>query len=383
MGTPLCGEPGSGVQTTVAPSDGVPRATACTSRRSPANSRTPEKGSPVSLQQVKQLRHECSSGRNRHSSSRQTAALAPRQTAHRSDRKWKRKRPRALARGSGKRVPRARPTRHPSRDSPHGESHRTRGRLAFLRRPPRRSPRWRWDLHAAANLPAGPAELAILPAGRANNVARALGVLLDLKAAAELAAEGQPRWIDLINATTDRPATAPSKGSASACTRSLGRATARRTQPILPPRPDRPSGRRERSTESRSVSATACPRCSPSASSSSPTSPSTPSDCVLPRRPAGRRSPPRGQPPVGRTGASHPDDRATSARDTPRPPWHTQLDGAAHQDRDGGKSPLIADTTNLGTGPVTLDVDPSQRFQWWRHEHRDPRPPLQSARKCE
>ena len=29
VGTPLCGEPGSGVQTTVAPSDGVPRATAC------------------------------------------------------------------------------------------------------------------------------------------------------------------------------------------------------------------------------------------------------------------------------------------------------------------------------------------------------------------
>ena len=28
VGTPLCGEPGSGVQTTVAPLDGVPRATA-------------------------------------------------------------------------------------------------------------------------------------------------------------------------------------------------------------------------------------------------------------------------------------------------------------------------------------------------------------------
>ena len=172
-------------------------------------------------------------------------------------------------------------------------------------------------LHAAANLPAGPAELAILPAGRANNVARALGVPLDLKVAAELAAEGSRAG---STSSTPRPtgsATAPSKGSASACTRSLGRATARRTQPILPPRHDRPSGQRERSTESRSRSrATACPRCSPSASSSSPTSPSTPSDCVLPRRPAGRRSPPRGQPPVGRTGASHPDDRATSARDT-------------------------------------------------------------------
>ena len=45
-------------------------------------------------------------------------------------------------------------------------------------------------------------ELAILPAGRANNIARALGIPLDLEAAAELAIEGRARGIDLISATT-------------------------------------------------------------------------------------------------------------------------------------------------------------------------------------
>jgi diacylglycerol kinase (ATP) len=57
-------------------------------------------------------------------------------------------------------------------------------------------------IHAAANLPCGPPELAILPAGRANNVAHALGIPTELAAAAALAAEGSPRPIDLIRATT-------------------------------------------------------------------------------------------------------------------------------------------------------------------------------------
>ena len=59
------------------------------------------------------------------------------------------------------------------------------------------------SVHAAANLPIGPRELAILPAGRANNVARALGIPLDLGAAAALATEGRPRALDLIAATGD------------------------------------------------------------------------------------------------------------------------------------------------------------------------------------
>lgn len=60
------------------------------------------------------------------------------------------------------------------------------------------------SLHAAANLPFGPRELAILPAGRANNVARALGIPLELTAAAELATQGRPRLLDLISATAGR-----------------------------------------------------------------------------------------------------------------------------------------------------------------------------------
>ncbi len=56
-------------------------------------------------------------------------------------------------------------------------------------------------LHAAANLPFGPPELALLPAGRANNVARALGIPLDLRAAARLASSGVVRPIDLISAS--------------------------------------------------------------------------------------------------------------------------------------------------------------------------------------
>lgn len=56
-------------------------------------------------------------------------------------------------------------------------------------------------VHAAANLPFAPPELALLPAGRANNIARALGIPLDLSAAAELATSGTARPIDLIAAT--------------------------------------------------------------------------------------------------------------------------------------------------------------------------------------
>ena len=57
-------------------------------------------------------------------------------------------------------------------------------------------------LHAAANLPGPQPELALLPAGRANNVARSLGIPLDLAAAARLAVDGAPRALDLIAAET-------------------------------------------------------------------------------------------------------------------------------------------------------------------------------------
>jgi diacylglycerol kinase (ATP) len=58
------------------------------------------------------------------------------------------------------------------------------------------------SLHAAANVPGPKPELALLPAGRANNVARSLGVPTDLAAAARLAVAGATRPLDLIAART-------------------------------------------------------------------------------------------------------------------------------------------------------------------------------------
>jgi diacylglycerol kinase (ATP) len=56
------------------------------------------------------------------------------------------------------------------------------------------------SVHAVANLPGRLPELALLPAGRANNVARSLGIPLDLVRAAALAVEGAARPIDVIDA---------------------------------------------------------------------------------------------------------------------------------------------------------------------------------------
>jgi diacylglycerol kinase (ATP) len=58
------------------------------------------------------------------------------------------------------------------------------------------------SLHAAANIAGPKPELALLPAGRANNVARSLGVPTDLSAAARLAVTGAARSLDLVAATT-------------------------------------------------------------------------------------------------------------------------------------------------------------------------------------
>jgi diacylglycerol kinase family enzyme len=58
------------------------------------------------------------------------------------------------------------------------------------------------SLHAAANAPGPKPELALIPAGRANNVARSLGVPVDLGAAARLAVAGHVRPLDLIAART-------------------------------------------------------------------------------------------------------------------------------------------------------------------------------------
>jgi diacylglycerol kinase family enzyme len=55
-------------------------------------------------------------------------------------------------------------------------------------------------VHAAANLDGEPRDIALIPAGRANNVARSLGIPLDCRRAAELALHGDVRPIDLIEA---------------------------------------------------------------------------------------------------------------------------------------------------------------------------------------
>jgi diacylglycerol kinase (ATP) len=56
------------------------------------------------------------------------------------------------------------------------------------------------SLHAAANVPGPKPELALVPAGGANNVARSLGIPSDLAAAARLAVSGSTRALDLIEA---------------------------------------------------------------------------------------------------------------------------------------------------------------------------------------
>ncbi len=53
-------------------------------------------------------------------------------------------------------------------------------------------------LHTALNLPIELPELALVPAGRANNVARALGIPTDARAAARLAVEGPAAVVDTL-----------------------------------------------------------------------------------------------------------------------------------------------------------------------------------------
>jgi diacylglycerol kinase (ATP) len=58
------------------------------------------------------------------------------------------------------------------------------------------------SVHAAANVAGPKPELALIPAGKANNLARGLGIPLDLDAAARLAVAGATRSVDAILAST-------------------------------------------------------------------------------------------------------------------------------------------------------------------------------------
>jgi diacylglycerol kinase (ATP) len=57
-------------------------------------------------------------------------------------------------------------------------------------------------LHAAVNAGVDLHEVALIPTGRANNVTRALGIPEDLQVAAELAATGEARPVDLLRVDT-------------------------------------------------------------------------------------------------------------------------------------------------------------------------------------
>jgi diacylglycerol kinase (ATP) len=57
-------------------------------------------------------------------------------------------------------------------------------------------------LHAAVNATAIRPEVALVPGGRANNIARSLGIPLAPRAAARLAVEGRVRPVDLLEAAT-------------------------------------------------------------------------------------------------------------------------------------------------------------------------------------
>ena len=58
-------------------------------------------------------------------------------------------------------------------------------------------------LHAVVNAGTALPAIALVPAGRANNVARSLGIPLDVRAAVRLAVAGEVKPIDLVEAETD------------------------------------------------------------------------------------------------------------------------------------------------------------------------------------
>jgi diacylglycerol kinase (ATP) len=67
-------------------------------------------------------------------------------------------------------------------------------------------------VHAFANLPFAGAEAALLPVGGANNIARSLGIPVDLARAAAVAARGSARSLDLIEARSSQRQTLAIEG---------------------------------------------------------------------------------------------------------------------------------------------------------------------------
>lgn len=216
-------------------------------------------------------------------------------------------------------------------------------------------------VHAAANLPAPPQEIAILPAGRANNVARALGVPLDLAAAAALAAEGRPRELDLIAAASEERRYLAVEG-VSVGLHALARAGYRARNSADTGAAIRTGLRAARRFGGVSL-------CIASDGAAEMLTVGQLFVANLPLFAFGLRVAP----------PALPDD---GLLDVVALPWEgraqilpmlARLRRGTHLAREGarawtaqrvriatrGRSPVIADTTNLGTGPVTLDVVPS------------------------
>ena len=216
-------------------------------------------------------------------------------------------------------------------------------------------------LHAAANLTGPQPELALIPAGRANNVARSLGVPLDLGAAARLAVEGAPRPIDVIGAETAGETYYAVEGI------SVGIHARARARYDAPNSADLSAGIRSALAGVRGFDGITI-------------TVSSDGSCELlslgqlfvanfPRYGPGLRVAPAARPDDGRldlvtlpwTGrASLLPLLARLRRGT-----HLEREGARTWTAErvriatGGASPIIADTTDLGTGPVTLRVVPS------------------------
>jgi diacylglycerol kinase (ATP) len=215
-------------------------------------------------------------------------------------------------------------------------------------------------VHAAANLPLGPPELALLPAGRANNIARALGIPLDLRAAAELASTGRARPIDLISARSDTRTYLAVEGV------SVGLHAVARASYRAPNSADAAAALRSGLSALRGFDGVAL--CVSSDGAPEMLSVGQLFVANLPLYAFGLRVAP----------AARPDDRLL---DVVALPWRgraqvvptlLRLRRGTHLDRPGtrawtagrvriatgGRSPVIADTTNLGTGPVTLEAAP-------------------------
>jgi diacylglycerol kinase (ATP) len=216
-------------------------------------------------------------------------------------------------------------------------------------------------LHAAVNLPFDPVELALLPAGRANNVARALGIPLDIAAAAELATNGRARPIDLISARSATRSSVAVEG-VSVGFHALARASYRAPNSADVVAAIRTAVRAARSFDGASL-------CVSSDGDAEMLTVGQLFVANISLYAFGLRVAP----------AARADD---GLLDIVSLPWEggaqivpmiARLRGGTHLGRPGartwtarrvriatrGESPVIADTTNLGTGPVALDVVPA------------------------